>query len=96
MVSGLYELPIGPGKLVAINNKVVNALIGGWQIGGTFTHQTGQIATPQYGGDNSGLGGLFGNFDRPNVTGISPYMPCNTMTVDTCANKAAIRSPASS
>jgi hypothetical protein len=93
VASGLYELPIGPGKLIPLNNKVVNALIGGWQIGGTFTHQTGQIGSPQYGGDNSGLGNLFGNFDRPNVTGISPYLPCNTMTVDTCANKAAYSQP---
>ena len=89
VVSGLYELPIGPGKLVPIENKLLNALIGGWQVGGTFTHQTGQIVTPQYGADNSGLGNLFGNFDRPNVTGISPYMPCNSKTVDSCANKAA-------
>ncbi len=93
VASGLYELPIGPGKLIPLNNKVVNALIGGWQIGGTFTHQTGQVVTPQYGADNSGLGGLFGNFDRPNVTGISPYMPCNTMTVDSCATKAAYSQP---
>jgi hypothetical protein len=89
VVSGLYELPIGKGKLLGIENQVLDAVIGGWQIGGTFSHQTGQIATPQYGGDNSSLGGPFGNFDRPNVTGTSPYLPCNTLTVDLCANKAA-------
>ena len=93
VASGLYELPIGPNKLVPLDNKIVNTLIGGWQIGGTFTHQTGQITTPQYGADNAGLGGLFGNFDRPNVTGISPYLPCNTMTVDSCATKAAYSQP---
>ncbi|HKO19338.1 MAG TPA: carboxypeptidase-like regulatory domain-containing protein [Acidobacteriaceae bacterium] len=93
VAGGLYELPIGPDKLIPLNNKIVNALIGGWQIGGTFTHQTGQVGTPQYGGDNSGLGGLFGNFDRPNVTGISPFLPCNSKTVDSCANKAAYSQP---
>ena len=93
VVSGLYELPIGPGKLVPLNNKLVNALIGGWQVGGTFTHQRGQVETPQYGGDNSGLGNLFGNFDRPNVTGTSPYLPCNTMTVESCLSKAAYSQP---
>ncbi|HEY5056779.1 MAG TPA: carboxypeptidase-like regulatory domain-containing protein [Acidobacteriaceae bacterium] len=93
VVSGLYELPIGPGKLVPIENKLVNVVIGGWQIGGTFTHQRGQVVTPQYGGDNSGLGGLFGNFDRPNVTGLSPYLPCNTLTVESCASKAAYSQP---
>ena len=93
VASGLYELPIGPGKLVPLNNKLVNTLIGGWQVGGTFTHQTGQIVTPQYGADNSGLGNLFGNFDRPNVTGLSPYLPCNTFTVESCASKAAYSQP---
>ena len=93
VIAGLYELPIGPDKLIPLNNRLVNMLIGGWQVGGSFTHQTGQITTPQYGGDNSGLGGLFGNFDRPNVTGISPYLPCNTKTVDSCANKAAYSQP---
>ena len=91
-VSGFYELPIGPGKLIPVN-KFVDVAIGGWQLGGTFTHQTGQVVTPQYGSDNSGLGGLFGNFDRPNVTGISPYLPCNTMTVEHCANSAAYSQP---
>ena len=93
VVSGLYELPIGKGKLLAINNKALDAVIGGWEIGGTLSHQTGQIATPQYGGDNTSLGGPFGNFDRPNLTGISPYLACNTMTVDLCANKAAYAQP---
>ena len=93
VVSGLYELPVGKGKILAINNKALDALIGGWQIGGTFTHQTGQIATPEMGSDNSGLGGPFGNFDRPNLTGVSPYLPCNTKTVDLCANKAAYAQP---
>jgi hypothetical protein len=89
VVSGLYELPVGKGKLLAINNKALDAVIGGWQVGGTFSHQTGQIATPEYGNDNSSLGGPFGNFDRPNLTGVSPYLACNTLTVDRCANVAA-------
>jgi hypothetical protein len=93
VISGLYELPIGSGKMLDIKNKALNAVIGGWQVGGTFTHQTGQIASPQYGGDNSGLGGPFGNFDRPNLTGISPYLACNSKTVDLCANKAAYVQP---
>ena len=93
VVSGVYLLPIGPDKMLRVKNKAVNALVGGWQIAGTLTHQTGAVATPQYGGDNSGIASPFGNFDRPNQTGISPYMPCNTNTVDNCANKAAYAQP---
>jgi hypothetical protein len=93
VVSGLYELPIGPGKLVPVENKIINVVIGGWQIGGTFSHQTGQVASPQYGGDNSGINSPFGGFDRPNETGISPFEDCNTHTIDNCANKAAYSQP---
>jgi hypothetical protein len=92
-VSGLYELPVGPDKLLKVTNKALDEVIGGWQIGGTFQHQTGGVATPLYGLDNSGIASPFGNFDRPNQTGISPFMPCNTHTRNNCANKAAYAQP---
>jgi hypothetical protein len=93
VVTGLYDLPIGKDKLIPINNKLVNVVIGGWQLGGTFNHQTGGVATPQMGSDNSGIASPFGGFDRPNITGISPYLPCNTHTRDNCANIAAYAKP---
>jgi Carboxypeptidase regulatory-like domain/TonB dependent receptor len=92
-INGSYELPIGPDKLIRINNKAVNAAIGGWQLGGAFSHQTGAVATPLMGSDNAGIASPFGNFDRPNQTGISPYMPCNTHTRGNCANLAAYAKP---
>ena len=92
-VGSLYELPIGPNKLIPLNNKFLNMAIGGWQLGGNFTHQTGAVATPLYGADNSGIASPFGNFDRANQTGISPFMACNTHTRDACANKAAYSQP---
>ena len=93
VVTGLYELPIGPDKLIRINNKILNAAIGGWQLGGAFSHQTGAVATPLMGSDNAGIASPFGNFDRPNQTGTSPYMPCNTNTRNNCANLAAYAKP---
>jgi hypothetical protein len=40
--SGLYELPIGHGhRLLASSSKVVNALLGGWQIDGVYRYQSG-------------------------------------------------------
>src|SRR6185312_15779752 len=92
-ISSLYELPIGPDKLIPLNNKFVNLLIGGWQLGGTLIHQTGAVATPLYGQDNSNIAPPFGNFDRANQTGISPFKPCNTHTRDACANLAAFAKP---
>ncbi|WP_031499123.1 TonB-dependent receptor [Bryobacter aggregatus] len=41
-VSGIAELPFGHGRaLLANSNKVVNALVGGWQISGIYTFQSG-------------------------------------------------------
>jgi hypothetical protein len=39
--SGIYELPFGPGKRWAMGNRPLNRLIGGWQVNGILTVQTG-------------------------------------------------------
>jgi hypothetical protein len=92
--SALYELPIGPGKLIK-TNKAVGAVVGGWQVGGIFTHQTGAVATPQVGFDNGSTGGQFGNFDRPNPTGTSPYLSGSARSLNDWVNKAAyVNAPA--
>jgi hypothetical protein len=91
--SALYELPIGPGKLVPVNNKALDAAIGGWQIGGIFTHQTGQVGTPLLGIDNASIASPFGNFDRPNLTGQSPYLSGSARSLNDWVNKAAYATP---
>ncbi len=92
--SALYELPIGPGKLLRVNNKALNAAIGGWQIGGIFTHQTGVVGTPLVGADNAGIASPFGNFDRPNpVAGTSPYLSGSAKSLNDWVNKAAYATP---
>jgi len=41
-VSGIYALPFGKGQTFADNaTAVVNGLIGGWQVQGVYTYQTG-------------------------------------------------------
>jgi hypothetical protein len=87
--SVLYELPIGPGKLVPVNNKGLNAVIGGWQIGGIFTHQTGAVGTVILGYDNSSIAAAGGNFDRPIPTGTSPYFSGSSRSLNIWLNKAA-------
>ena len=93
VASVLYELPIGPGKLVPVNNKGLEAAIGGWQIGGIFTHQTGQVGTPLLGVDNASIASPFGNFDRPNPTGQSPYLSGSARSLNDWVNKAAYATP---
>ena len=87
--SALYQLPIGPGKLVPVNNKALNAVIGGWQVGGIFTHQTGAVGYPLLGYDNASIANPGGNMDRPNVTGTSPYLSGSARSLNVWINKAA-------
>jgi hypothetical protein len=87
--SVLYELPIGPGKLLPVNNKALYAAVGGWQVGGIFTHQTGAVSTVLLGADNAGISAAGGNFDRPNTTGTSPYLSGSARSLNTWVNSAA-------
>jgi hypothetical protein len=38
---GTYDLPFGSDRRVAINNSVLNAIVGGWTVGGILTAQSG-------------------------------------------------------
>lgn len=67
--SVLYDLPFGRGRQMGIENPVLNALAGGWQVSSILAWQTGFPITVQYGNDQSNTGA---GFDRPNATGISP------------------------
>jgi len=77
VTSAVYQLPVGKGKRFAnTDNKVLNAVIGGWQTNNVFTLHTGPFLTPYFtGGDPSGTGS--GSFDnraqRPDRVG--PFVP---------------------
>ena len=73
--AGVYELPIGRGRLVGNGmNRVLDAFIGGWQVNGTYEWQSGEpflltnnlyfpgdVATiTSRLGDGDGQGGKFG------------------------------------
>jgi outer membrane receptor protein involved in Fe transport len=73
VTSVLYDLPVGKGKALNISNRVVNTILGDWNLGGILTLQTGMPGNLSIGGlDNAGTGS--GGYDRPNSTGISPYL----------------------
>jgi hypothetical protein len=57
--SFLYEIPFGKGRAINIDNAVANAVLGGWQIGGILTFQSGFPMTMFCGPGNiqNGAGG---------------------------------------
>lgn len=68
----LYDLPVGRGRRVSIENPVLNAIAGGWQISSILTLQTGFPVTVTNGQDASNTGAFF---DRPNSTGRKAELP---------------------
>jgi hypothetical protein len=73
VTSVLYDLPVGKGKALGIANPIANAIVGGWQMGGILTLQSGMPGYLTIGGvDNAST--AEGGYDRPNATGISPYL----------------------
>ena len=63
--SGIYELPIGPGKKY-INNRVAGNILGGWEVGWLLDYESG----PPIQGNNQGVyengDPLKNGFNRPN------------------------------
>jgi len=63
VLSGVYELPIGKGKTLAVQNAVLNQFVGGWQLNAIAVFQTGVPIVVS--GANNNLA------SRPNSTGQS-------------------------
>jgi hypothetical protein len=72
VVSALYDLPVGRGQALNVDNRFLNAILGGWQTGGILTLQSGSPGTLTIGGvDNAST---TRTDDRPDATGLSPYL----------------------
>ena len=65
--SSIYELPFGKGKRFSSSSGAVNRVIGGWQVDGVFTLQSGTPLAIR--GANNFLA------NRPNSTGVSAALP---------------------
>ena len=64
--SPVYELPFGQGKPFLKSNRYVGWVVGGWQISGIFSAQSGRPFTALVSTDNANI---LGNVDRPNIVG---------------------------
>ncbi|HYZ86488.1 MAG TPA: hypothetical protein VE621_18885, partial [Bryobacteraceae bacterium] len=66
-ISGVYELPFGRGKpLLNTTNPIVSRVVGGWQINGIYTYQTG--APLEFQNGNFGFNGNFSDIALDNPT----------------------------
>lgn len=71
IASSVYELPLGEGKRIGINNTTINAVVGGWSLGGIIELRSGApyAITEQTNRLNS-----FSATQRPNQL-INPDLP---------------------
>jgi hypothetical protein len=56
VTSSVYEIPIGRGRRFMNRGGVLNAIVGGWQLGGILTLQSGSPFTPTTGRDIANVG----------------------------------------
>lgn len=72
-VSGIYELPFGPGRKWSTGNGFLNRLIGGWQVSSIQRLQSGRVFLLTSGLGSTGLGATLNQNDAGvNLVGITP------------------------
>jgi hypothetical protein len=93
LLTFLYELPFGKGKaFMANSSKLVNGLVGGWELAGVAVSQSGPYLTILAGGDPAGNGfpALVGDGRADTVSGVSPYA---NQSLASWINPAAFATP---
>ncbi len=80
----VYDLPFGKGRTFLNGNGIVDAILGGWQIGTTYVLESGTPFTAIV-GTNNNSGDLSGNQWYPNLIG-NPYLanPTINQWYNTC------------
>jgi hypothetical protein len=73
VTSALWEVPLGKGRKYLNTGGVVNAILGGWQIGSIVTIQSGRPVNMTAGGYNSSGTNKYGEV-RLSATGEDPYL----------------------
>ncbi len=81
VTSVLYDIPVGKGRQLNLQNRVLDAIAGGWQLGSIVTYQTGfPLTISANARDTSNIGA---GFDRPNAAaGVDPVLPRDRQTTE--------------
>jgi hypothetical protein len=92
--SAVYELPFGVGKSV-LTHGVLSQVLGGWQLAGIMSLQSGFPFTVNVVGDSAGIGGGSGGIlIRGNpVAGQDPQLPSDLRSTAKWFNTAAFVAP---
>jgi len=88
--SYIYELPFGRGKSWVTQPGAARAILGGWQLSGVTSFQTGLPFTPILGYDPTNTG----TTARPNVIAGAAFYPSNQGPSDWFNNSAFVAPPA--
>ena len=92
------ELPFGKGKKFLNGNRVMDILVGGFQVGGVFRYQSGTpiVVFSPFSTDILNVAGYYGNF-RPNLTGqpiaVDPTPVAGQSGALRVLNRAAFAAP---
>jgi len=89
VMSASYELPFGKGKSFMNANRAADLVLGGWQLGGILSLQTGLPFTVNSGGGITNAGGA----DRPNRIGDG-NLPSSRQSIDRWFDLAAFATQA--
>jgi hypothetical protein len=87
VISPVYNLPFGPGR-EWLSKGLTGKIVGGWELSGIVTWQTGHPITPYV---SSNISNTFNNSDRPNLIGNANDGP---KTVQQWFNTSAFVLPA--
>jgi hypothetical protein len=92
--TAVYSLPFGHGQRW-LKDGFASAILGGWQIAGIMSAQTGFPSTINLTGDTANIGGGSGGIlIRANpVLGVSPYLPASERTTARYFNVNAYVNP---
>jgi len=89
VIGWVFDLPFGEKRALQAGNKIVDAIIGGWQINGIADLRSGNPVNVTVSGDIANTGNV--GYMRPNVVG---NWKLDSPTPQAWFNKAAFASPA--
>ncbi len=69
ILSYVWQIPVGKGKAVNLQNKILDGVIGGWQLSGITNFRSGPYFTIVVTGD---LANVQAGEQRANATGVAP------------------------